>query len=351
MFQYNGSRYRPFNLQPINEMINLMMKALSLNSLVFAISISVTVFSGCKSSNQPTNLVELGNQYAKDGLLREAADTYKRALNTNPNNHSARRNLGLVLVKLGDYEQAISQLEAVVPYFENNFDSQYFLAEAFRAREKYAEAIFRYQTALKIRPRDEKALKALAWSYFKIRYYSEAMTTVKRLKRVNHRDEQATIISVRTLLKLKRKKEALAELRKGKRYISKATKPYFYSVEGDIRYQLGQTEKALKSYQAALKDQPLLAGALLGMGRIHYDQKNPKLAIKYLERAVRIRPKLIDAHLILGKAYENINKSRSIKYYRQFYKLASTDPEYLNQLGEVKTRMGQLKSVRNGHPK
>jgi tetratricopeptide (TPR) repeat protein len=162
--------------------------------------------------SQQTSFVSQGNQYAKDGLLREAVDAYKKAIAKDPKNLTAHRNLGIVLVKAGDPQGAITNLEVSLSEFDSNFETNFYLGEAYRADDKYAEAIFRYKKALKIQQNDTRAMKSLAWCYFKIRFYSEALNVAQQVQKIAPDDEQAPMILARTQLKLKRESEALATL-------------------------------------------------------------------------------------------------------------------------------------------
>jgi tetratricopeptide (TPR) repeat protein len=311
-----------------------------LTNLAFGIALAGLLVS-CQTT-QEKNYVAVGNQYAKDGLLREASESYKKALVKTPNNSVAHRNLGMVLVKLGDYRGASRHLEKAMKKYERDFDANYYLGESYRAQDKYAEAIFRYKQALKIKEADPRALKPLTWSYFKIRYYTEALTHARELQKVAGNDDQTTIILARTLLKLKRTNEALATVRTARKSMDKNSRAFFNSVEGDILYELGDAKNAEKMYRDALKDQPLLAGALLGLGKVMLDANKTKLAISYMERAVRVRPRLTEAHYLLAKAYEPTDKEKALKYYQYFRKQASADPEFIAKLNEVKTKIGML---------
>src|SRR4051812_20895010 len=88
------------------------------------------VFSqtGCVTTEKK-NYVATGNQYAKDGLLREASESYKKALAQKSNNQTAHRNLGMVLVKMGDYKGASKHLEKAMGRYEKDFDANYYLGE------------------------------------------------------------------------------------------------------------------------------------------------------------------------------------------------------------------------------
>ena len=296
---------------------------------------------GCVTTPKPEHL-PLGNQYAKDGLLREAAEEYKKAIAEHPQSAAAHRNLGMVLVKLGDYKSASRHLEQAIGKYEKDFDANYYLGESYRAQDKYAEAIFRYKKALKLKDGDVRAMKPLAWSYFKIRYYSEALVTARELQKAAPEDDQVGVILARTLLKLKRPQEALATVRTARKTIEKTSRPFYASVEGDILYELSDVDGAGKAYRDALKDQPLLAGALLGLGKCMLHENKDKQAISYIERAVRIRPRLTEGHFLLGKAYETTDKNKSLRYYQIFRRQASADPEFISYLNEVKQRIGAL---------
>jgi len=255
----------------------------------------------------------------------------------------AHRNLGMVAVKMGDYATATEHLEEAMVRYADNFDANFYLAEAYRGLEKYAEAIFRYQTALRISEDEPKALKALSWSYYKIRYYSEALATAKKLQQVAPKDEQGAIIVARTFLKLGRAEDALAALRAARSATTAVSKPFFNSVEGDVLSAMGRLKEAEVIYRAALKEEPLLAGALLGLGRCLHEQGEIKQAIMVMERAARVRPSHAEIFYSLGKVYEEVDRRKALRHYEQFRKLAATDPEFIAQIGEVRKRMSLLK--------
>jgi tetratricopeptide (TPR) repeat protein len=322
------------------------MVKLRFSSVLFAILLSGSLTSGCISTSldkSERDFVAQGNQYAKDGLLREAADSYRKALSQQPENLTANRNLGMVLVKTGDYKGAINNLEKALAKFENDYDTNYFLAEAYRAEDSWAKAIFHYQSALKTRNDDPKASKALAWSFYKIRYYSEALNIAKKLNQQRPDDEQAAIILARVLIRLKRPNEAISTIRAISQKAGKQSLPHFRSVEGDIHWESGNKARAAESYRLALKDQPLLASALLGLAKTLIAEGKDARAVPMLERAVRVRPQLTEAHLLLGKTLEKSNPKKSMQHYQTFIKQAANDPEFIDQLSDARQRAAALR--------
>jgi tetratricopeptide (TPR) repeat protein len=291
------------------------------------------------------NNIETGNSFAREGLLKEAIEKYKSALSINSKNKMAQKNLAIVYVRAGQFKLAVKYFEKSVDAFADDFETNYFYGEALRGVNKFADAIFRYQNALKIIPDDPKAMKSLSWSYFKIRYYSEAYSIAKKLSKLAPDDGQVSIILARTLIKLNQTKAALVVIKKAKRTANASSLPYFYSVEGDIHLAMDNCLKASEAYKLALKDQPLLPGSLLGLGRCELTNGNLPKAITYMERAIRIRPNLTEALYFLGKAYEKKDRKKSVYFYKNFEKSAAKDPEFLGQLPEVKEKISSLKSL------
>jgi tetratricopeptide (TPR) repeat protein len=337
------------------------MEGYLMKSIFFAVALTYTAFScstmqpsktnstglssNTSSSNdtgKPNPHIVQGNQFAKDGLLREAVDSYKKAIAKEPNNLTAYRNLGIVLVKAGDTANAIINLEKSLADFEDNFEANFYLGEAYRSEEKLSEAIFRYKKSLKIHEDEPKALKSLAWSYYKIRFYSEAIKLAQRLQKITPNDEQSVMILARVQMKLKRDADALAILRKGMEKADPQTHPYFLSVIGEIQASQGKTNDALATWKQALSSQPLLASALMGTGKIILEQGNPKDAVEYLERAVRLKPKMYEGYYWLARSLETSNPERALRNYNVFRKNSANDPDLVELFQDTKKRTATL---------
>jgi tetratricopeptide (TPR) repeat protein len=301
---------------------------------------------GCTTTNntqtQTDKLVVQGNELAKEGLLREASQAYKNALAENPNNSVARRNLGIMQLKLKNYRVGVVHLEKIINKYETDFDTNFWLAEGLRASDRYADAIYRYKKALSIKEGHSRSLKALAWSYYKTRYYSEALNIAKQLQKKSPNDVQTAVILARILIKLDQPQQALAQLGKIKGSVKEDGLAYLQSVEGDAYLAMDRCTDAMKSYKESLRVQPLLPGPLLGLGHCNLSIGKTDQAISYLERAVRIKPNFTEAVYTLAKAYEGTDQKKAVKNYKLFRKLAVKDPEYVDRLGEAKSKISKL---------
>lgn len=300
------------------------------------------LFLFCCQTTQSRH-VRTGNEFAKDGLLKEAVSSYQEALREDRRNWTAHRNLGLLLVKTGKYEKAIYYLEKSLPRFRRDFDTNFYLGEAYRAKEKFSEAIFRYRFALNIKPNAPQVLKSLGWTYYKINLMNEARQMIRKLLAIDADDYNGAIILARIYLKQKDYQKSLDVLRQYQQTANKNTLPYFQGIEGDIYLELNRVRAAAELYRYALKSNPLLPGALIGMGRIFLMQRQYRKAIRYLERAARLRPKNTQVHLLLGEALEPVDVRKSLKHYRLFRKLARRKAELPDKVVSVKIKIEALK--------
>lgn len=320
-----------------------------------AISIFCVLTFSCQTSRVTTktteqkrdSLYDTANQYFKDGLLREASYSYKKVIQQSPKHWGAHRNLGIVYIKTGSYKKAIKHLKLSLKKYSSDFTSNFYLGEAYRGTEMYSEAIFRYRRALEKKRNDVKTIKALAWCYYKTRYYSQAYKVIKKLKNFSYKDPQVAIITARTLIKLRSLNKALTLIQKAEALAKKEDLPYLQSVEGEIYFAEKEYNKAQNVFRSALKEQPLLAGALLGLGKCLIETNSRlDLAIDYIERATRISPHLTEGFYLLGKMLEKTNPKKSYHYYNKFRKRASNDPEFTSKLPIINRKLKNLSSKR-----
>ena len=312
---------------------------------IFITYILISFFSSCQTSKKNSTSLTTANELARDGLYREALNSYSKVLKRNPNNPEALKNIGGILIRLKNYKKGVSYLQKALSYYPNLFECHFFLAEGYRALDNYSQAIFHYQYALSLRPKHSGALKGLAWSYYKIRFYSEALKKIQLLKTHFPQDNHIDIMHIRTLLKLKRIKTAERVLSdKMIKLSAAATRPYLLSLKGDVLFERGYFSQALSYYRKSLELKPLLASTLLGISRCYLQKNKKEKAKKYLERALRVRPHLKEAYPLLAKIYEKIHRKKALSLYESFYEKIKSDPEYLNELPKIKRKIALLRN-------
>ena len=314
--------------------------------LIFLVSFGVAACRTTGSHNAESDYISQGNQYAKDGLLKEAIGSYQSEVKANPRNLLALRNLGIVYLKVGNYKKAISYLKPSLKGYSDDFITNFYLGEAFRAKQEFADAIYYYRRSLEIQGDNVKALKALAWTYYQTRSYQEALHLALSLRAVAPNDSQNALIMARIQIKMGAHANALSQIEKALAFAAPQEVPYLNSVQGDILSAMGDCPKAIEVYRKALQQEPLLPGALLGLGKCMVaEDENRDQAISYIERATRLRPQLVEGYYFLGKYLEKSNPEEAISYFKHFKKVATGNPEFKTYLSEVKKKLSSYDAV------
>ncbi|MBI2603616.1 MAG: tetratricopeptide repeat protein [Deltaproteobacteria bacterium] len=288
-------------------------------------------------TTQDTVFLEEGNTLALKGLYREAISSYRKSLSKNPDKLLAHNRLGTLLLKVGNYPGAIAHLDRSLPYFKDHFETNFFLGEAHRITDDHAKAIFYYEQADRIKRNDYRVLRALAWTFFEIKYFSKALELAESAYSHNPKDEQTAIVLLRTQIKLKKLSDAQTLIKTFD--WSQENTPTVQSVQGDFFLEMGDIAQAALMYKKALQTKPLLASALLGLGTCYLRQANFQQAIRYLEQGQRLRPNNAYTYLQLGKAYEQLQSPKARNSYQTFLEKASADPEYLSLLPAVQQKI------------
>lgn len=83
----------------------------------------------------------LGDEYRKTSQLELAEKTYARELELGPNNAVAMYNLGSVQIEREEFQQGVTQLQAMIKFYERAPVAQYYLGRGLAALGRDEEAI------------------------------------------------------------------------------------------------------------------------------------------------------------------------------------------------------------------
>jgi tetratricopeptide (TPR) repeat protein len=250
--------------------------------------IFVAFLSACSTTNKENLQFKLGNEYAKDGLYREALTSYKKAQKQEPDNPIILRNIGIIQLKLGLLDKATESLEKSLLYFTSNFETNFYLAETFKAKNDLDNATFRYRRALEINPNDVQAKKGLAWCLLNMNRLEQAkaVLTAPSLSK----DPQAAILKARIMTKQGKDKEALETLKTVQASTSPLSMPYLASAIGDVELSRRNAKEALRQYSIAIRSVPLMFSGLIGSANANLMMKQYDKAKTFAEQAARVQP-------------------------------------------------------------
>lgn len=319
----------------------------------------LAAFAGLLVSCATTNLAQVTTRYIIEGnaaALRAdysgAATQYEAALKADPENSTAKRNLGIVLVKVGDYKRAHKTLATVQEDYKTDVEVFYFLGEASRGSGDFRSALAEYAKAAKISPKDLRVQKALAWTHFRLGQLERSFAISQRLHRANPDDLQIKLIFASVLNKQRKFEEVqvlLSSVEKSKfsvqskdKISAETERTLLMSALAEAYVGSDNCPKAEPLYVEILKSRPFLAPALIGAAKCDVKGKQRARATSRLERAIKADPAVEEAYFLLGQLYEPLDKSKATYFYKRFLLLAKDNPRFVSEARITRSNLVNL---------
>ncbi len=104
----------------------------------------------------------LANIYLQTGQIDLAEANYQKALSFNPNIWQSRQNLGSIYFDKGNYNQAVKEFKLAIKINPQEAGLHYSLGIAYANQNKMTEAENEFRLALQIDPKNQKAQEALS---------------------------------------------------------------------------------------------------------------------------------------------------------------------------------------------
>ena len=325
-----------------------VFKILALASTVFALH---SCQSTSTSSNSLTYIIS-GNKFAEKGDFSKSAEQYRFALKEEPNSSTAKRNLGLVLVKMSRFKEAVNLLNDVFPSYPKDPELFYFLGEANRGIGLEKEAIKAYLLSLGLAPNDLRTIKSLSWIYLRIGEYEQAEKLIKKSYDKNPLDLQLMLIMTSIDVKKERYSKAIKEMQEFEKSdfkivshdqtTAETEKILLLNVLGNAYAGLNDCAKAQKIYDIVLKSRPFLAPTLTNSAKCDLKINNTIQARGKLEKAYSAEPNYPETLFLLGNVYSNNNPQKAAFYYKRFIELSSDDKSFETESKQAQASLDRL---------
>ena len=220
---------------------------------------------------------------------RARFDTWAKA---NPNAGAVRLAAGRLHHLTGNYDQALAHMNAILTNANVGVAAQYEKAAllADTGKREEAEAIYKklienFQNGTIRNPNDLLWVARALWT---TEYYHDANDLLKIITQGNPRNAEAFV------------------------------------AWGDLLAEKYNEPEAIASYQDALKIDPNMPEALVGMASAFADSE-PEKASAALERAMKTNPNLIDGHLLI--AGQDIDSEQYDKAQEEIEKVLAVNPK------------------------
>ena len=231
-------------------------------------------------------------------LLREADDLYNtegyneglsiidQALRINPASADAWNRRGLLLDKLGRYEDALESYDKALQAESNYFYASFNKGRSFDALGKYDEALKHYDKALEINPKYADAWNGKGYAFEALKNYEEAFKSYDIATELDPYNVYAWMGKGAALDVQKKYPEAL----KCYDQVIKLNPNHAeaWNRRGADLYSLNQYQDALESYDKALEINPKYADAWYNRGLVNEKLQNKDESIRSYEMARRL---------------------------------------------------------------
>jgi tetratricopeptide (TPR) repeat protein len=154
----------------------------------------------------------LGNVVFRKGQVDEAIGYYETASEKNPNDPETQYNLGVAFLKKGRMDEAVSYSQKALEIQPDFPGVQYTLGNAFLAKGDFTQAISSYQTYLRVQPNDAVAHDNLAISLLATGKINEAIDQFGEALRSDPNCAEAHYNLGHLLVQLGHREEAMPHL-------------------------------------------------------------------------------------------------------------------------------------------
>ena len=237
----------------------------------------------------------------------KATESYRRAIELDPDDAVAHVNLGLALGKQGKLDEAIESFRRAIELDSNDADAHYNLGVILADQGKLDEAIQSHRRAIELDPKEAKAHNSIGYAL----------------------DEQG------------KTDEAIESFRRAIEIDPEYAKAHYNL--GAAWLQQGKLDEAIESFRRAIEIDPKNAMAHTNLGIALHQQGNAEEAIESYRRAIELDPDFFQAHNSLGYALFLQGKmDEAIESYRRAIELGPKNLLAIANLAMVYAKLDQI---------
>ena len=177
-----------------------------------------------EAKRQVQSLIEKGKELYKNDQDEQAVETFKQAINQDPNNAEAHLRLGMSYSALDkktesedEYKKAIELFKKRIQSDSKDGDAFFYLGEAHSFLHQDEEAARSYKQATRLKPEDEEAFYQLGMAETRLAHYPEAASAFQKALELDPNDYRATDA-------LENAKEGTQRIKEGKKHAEEMLK-------------------------------------------------------------------------------------------------------------------------------
>jgi len=262
--------------------------------------VSPCAFSAEAQEPDPQQIFQDAAQAQQRGDLVVAVSKYQEVIRLNPNVVAAHANLGVVLVSLGRYDEAITQYHIALAEAPGDPALRLNLGLAYYKKGDFAAAAAQFASLHKENPGDLRVATLLGNCQVQLGLVDQAITLLEPLEKANPDNLDLEWALGNALI---RTSQTLDGLKRIQKVADKGQNADAHQLAADLYLGLTLFDQAKENAQAVIRLNPDAAKAYVVLGMIDDFGGNEKDAQDNYRKALQIDPKDNQARLQLANAF------------------------------------------------
>ena len=228
------------------------------------------------------------------GIYKDEETLWRATIEVNPGSWMAYNNLGIIQLRRGEIDQAITNFSKALEIDPNYAEAHYNLGNALVRNNAADQAIPRYTRAIELNPRIIGAYVNLATVLQQRGRAAEAVSHLQTAATISPDNATVRAPLGAALARSGRLAEAIEHLRAAADADPRS--PDIRNDLGNALLEQGRTDEAIAAFEEALRVQPANAEAHYNLANALLESRRPEDAVRAYQRAVELRPDYAPAH-------------------------------------------------------
>jgi tetratricopeptide (TPR) repeat protein len=256
-------------------------------------------------------LFNLAYCYSLQDRTADAIDTYRQVLEVDPAMHSARQNLALLLLEVGEPAEAVAEFDVFLEAFPDSYHAHFYRGQALEALGYKDKALADYLRAAALDSEAAEPRRAALPLLLEKKDWSGAEPVVRQLLEISPGDAELALTLAELTVNQNKKEDALAayndflEAQVGGEPPTPSTLGEMHMRAGWLARKLGRTDEALRHFRRARErgGEPYAQASLVEEADTLASLRRWKEAIPLYEEAIKNKTDDAGLRAALGQAY------------------------------------------------
>lgn len=251
---------------------------------------------------------ELGMAYYRKGDYFHAADSFKQALQQDPQDSESTQMLGISYYLAGNPTAAIPYLEKVQTWYPRaNVDASYILGQCYIQTKDYPHARQAFAKMFDLPPDSAGSYLLTARMLFRQEFEPVALEYAQKAVALDPKLPRAHFLLGEIHLFESKIPEAISDFQ-AELSLNPSDAATYYKL-ADAYSRIQKFDDAEKLLQRAIWLDPTSTGPYVLMGKVLEKKGEPELAVRALRRAAAMDPNNSITHHLLGQAYRDLGNN------------------------------------------